>query len=49
MREGLLNDEAIEILKKGIEIDPANEDMHKLLEETKLEWEEDHNIAEDHP
>jgi histone-lysine N-methyltransferase SETD3 len=44
-----MNDEAIEVLKQGIEIDPSNEDMHKLLEETKIEWEEDHNIPEDHP
>ena len=49
MREKLDNLQALEILKTAITIDPSNDDLVKLFEETKTEYEEDNSIALDHP
>jgi len=48
-RELLMNDQAIETLKKGLEIEENNEQLTSLYEESKREYEDDHRIAEDDP
>lgn len=48
-REKLDNLTAMEVLKEGLTIEPSNEIMIKLLDETQKEYEEDHNLPEDHP
>lgn len=49
MREKLDDLSALEVLKTALEIDPSNDDLIKLLEETKQEYEEDNSIPVDHP
>jgi len=49
LREKLDNDGAIEVLKKGLEIEPDNETLKALTEEIKKEIEEDSNLPLDHP
>lgn len=41
--------EAIDVLKKALDIDPSNDDIVKLYEETKQEYEEDNSLPIDHP
>jgi hypothetical protein len=36
-------------LKQALDLDPSNEDLSKLLEETKQEFDEDFSIPVDHP
>lgn len=49
MREQLKDNDAIDVLRKALEIDPSNDDLIKLYEETKQEYEEDNNLPIDHP
>jgi hypothetical protein len=39
----------MEVLKEALDFDADNEDLKKLLEETKQEYEEDNNLPIDHP
>ena len=39
----------MEVLKEALTIEPDNEDLQKLLEFTKTEYEEDNNLPVDHP
>lgn len=39
----------MEVLKEAITIEPENDDLKKLFEETKTEYEEDNSIAKEHP
>lgn len=39
----------MEALKKAIELEPSNEEFRKVMDETKLEIEEDNSIPVDHP
>lgn len=49
MREKLDNVTAMEILKEAMGIEPENEDLRKLFEETKTEYEEDNSLPKDNP
>ncbi len=40
---------ALEVLEEAIKIEPSNEDLKKLFEETKTEYDEDNNLPMDHP
>jgi protein-histidine N-methyltransferase len=40
---------ALEVLEEAIKIEPSNEDLKKLFEETKIEFDEDNNLPMDHP
>ena len=39
----------MEVLKEAMAIEPSNEDLLRLFEETKQEFEEDNSVAIDHP
>jgi len=39
----------MDVLQEALNIEPANEDLKKLLEETKQEYEEDNTLSKDHP
>jgi hypothetical protein len=39
----------MEVLKEALQIEPQNEDLAKLFEETKTEYEEDNSLPADHP
>lgn len=39
----------MEVLKEALEIEPSNEDLIKLFEETKQEYEEDNSVSIDNP
>lgn len=39
----------MEVLKEALQIEPENEDLKKLFEETKTEYEEDNNLPLEHP
>ena len=39
----------INVLKEALELDPSNNDLIKLLDETQKEYEEDNSIPVDHP
>ncbi len=49
MREKLDNLAALEVLKEALNIEPSNDDLCKLFEETKIEYEEDNSVAADDP
>ena len=49
LRELLDNLKAMEVLKEALQIEPQNEDLAKLFEETKTEYEEDNSLPADHP
>ena len=49
MREKLNDLNAMEVLKEALEIEPSNEDLIKLFEETKQEYEEDNSVSIDNP
>ena len=49
MREKLDDISAMEVLKEALEKEPENEEVGKLLAETKQEYEEDNTIPIDHP
>jgi hypothetical protein len=36
-------------MKKALELDPSNEELIKYFEEVKVEFEDDHSIADDNP
>lgn len=42
-------EEVLEVLKKALELEPSNNDLIKLFEETKQEYEEDNNLPLDNP
>ncbi len=44
-----MNDQALETIKQGLAIEEENEDLTKLYEESKREYEDDHKISEDDP
>jgi hypothetical protein len=39
----------MDVLQEALSVDPASEDLKKLLEETKTEYEEDNSLALEHP
>jgi hypothetical protein len=49
LREKLDDLSALEVLKSALEIEPSNDDLIKLFEETKQEYEEDNSLTVDHP
>jgi len=44
-----MNERALETIKKGLEIEEANEELSKLYEESKKEFDDDHKISETDP
>jgi len=49
LREKLDDLSAMEVLQEAMTIEPSNEDLRKLFEETKSEYEEDNRVGVDDP
>lgn len=48
-RELLMNESALETIWKGLELEETNEELSKLYEESKKEFDDDHKISETDP